>query len=59
MRTPAAQPHRAEQLCQELALAGPDTPTFPASPPFKEATGSLPKGSVPFGKAGVWGGSSG
>ena len=59
MRTPAAQPRRAERLCQDRVLAGSDTHPFPASPPFTKATGSLPEGSVPFGTAGDWGGSSG
>jgi hypothetical protein len=41
-------PEGPSGCAREPALAGPDTHTFPVSPPFKEATGSLPKGSVPL-----------
>jgi len=45
MRSPAAQPQRAERLCQEPALAGPDTHTFPATPPFKKRLAHSSKGA--------------
>ena len=70
---PAAEANRTQQSCglwrpnpegpsgcaREPALAGPDTHVFPATPPFKKATGSLPEGSVPLGSADGWGGSAG
>ena len=41
------------------APAGPDTHSFPGPWPFESASGSLPEGSVPLGRAHGRGGSSG
>ena len=59
MRTLAAQPRRAERLCQGTC-PGPSRYSYvPSSAAIQKATGSLPKRSVPLGTAGGWGGSSG
>ena len=59
MRTLAAQPRRAERLCQGTC-PGPSRYSYvPSSAASQKATGSLPEGSVPLGTAGGWGGSSG
>jgi len=59
MRTLAAQPQRAERLCQGTC-PGPSRYSFvPSIAAIQNTTGSLPLGSVPLGTAGVWGGSSG
>src|SRR5579871_662987 len=43
MRTLAASPKGPSGCARELALAGPGTPTFPDSPPFKSDWLTLPK----------------
>ena len=55
------RPRSAEQVvcAGNSASAGPDTLSFPTPWPFKCATGSLPEGSVPLGRAHGRGGSSG
>ena len=59
MRTLAAQPRRAERLCQGTC-PGPSRYSYaPSSAAIQKTTGSLPEGSVPLGTAGGWGGSSG
>ena len=59
MRTPAAQPRRVERLCQGTCPGRSRYACVPSFAAIQKATGSLPEGSVPFGSAGEWGGSSG
>jgi hypothetical protein len=59
MRTVAAQPQRTERLCQGTC-PGPSRYSYvPDAAAIQKATGSLLERSVPLGKAGGRGGSSG
>ena len=59
MQTLAAQPRKAERLCQGTGPGRSRYSLVPSNAAIQKATGSLLEGSVPFGQAGGWGGSSG